>query len=821
MGKYLIVGGVAGGATTAARLRRIDEKSEIIMFERGDYISYANCGLPYYVGGTIKERDSLFVMTPEKFYARLAVDVRIKSEVTAIDRKNKEVTVKDLKTGKEYKERYDKLVLSPGAEPVRPPIPGIESNLIFTMRSVPDTDAIKNFVDTNKPQRAVIIGAGFIGIEMAENLHHRGIKVTIIEALDQMMGVLDYEMASEIHQHLKIKGVEFYLGDGVKNFNQLPKGLTVVLNSGKTISSDMVILSIGVRPETKLAKEAGIDCNERGFIHVDKYMQTNDPDIYALGDAVCFTSPITGKIVNTLLAGPANKQGRILADNIVFGNKREYKGAIATAVAKVFDLTVASTGMPEKIIQKENIPYLTNIIHAGSHAGYYPGALPMSLKLVFSPVDGRIYGAQAVGYEGVDKRIDVIAAIIGKNGTIYDLQEVEHCYAPPFSSAKDPVNQAGFAAENILRGLVKVITWKELFESDRSKLLLLDVRTPDEVEINRVNGALTIPVDDIRARLKEIPKDKKIVVFCAVGLRGYFACRILMQSGYTDVYNLSGGYKIYELATGKQSNEDVFTHDEYDIEGVVYENREKIDMSKTVEVDACGLQCPGPILRLKQEVDKLRVGEILEIKASDPGFMKDSQSWCNVTGNKLISINSDKGVITAVIQKGESLPSCKVSDNGGSENKTIIVFSNDFDKVLAAFVIANGAASMGKKVTMFFTFWGLVVLKKKKSGRVKKDFMGKMFGMMLPKYSKKLTLSKMNMGGMGTVMMRGRMKAKQVDSLETMINQALENGVKFIACQMSMDVMGVKKEELMDQVEIGGVASYLEEADKSSHNLFI
>lgn len=821
--KVVIVGGVAGGATTAARLRRLDEQAEIIMFERGAYISYANCGLPYYIGGVISDRERLFVQTPESFRERLNVEVRNLSEVIRIDRKNKSVRVRNLKTKEEYDESYDKLVLSPGAEPVKPPLPGIDEKGIFTLRNVPDTDKIKEYIQSHQSKRAVIIGAGFIGLEMAENLHHLGMKVSIVEMADQVMNMLDYEMAAEIHQHLKTKQVEFYLKDSVISFNRDKDTLLVNLKSGKQLRTDLVILSIGVSPESKLAKEADLEIGDRKGIVVNDYMQTNDPDIYALGDAVLFKHPILNKAVITYLAGPANKQGRIVADNIIQGNVRTYKGAIGSAIAKVFDITVGSTGLSEKILLQENIPYLSSVIHGSSHAGYYPDALPLTLKLLFSPSDGKVFGAQMIGYEGIDKRLDIIATVLNKGGSIYDLQEIEHAYAPPFSSAKDPVNIAGFVAENMIRGILKTVDWKYVLEADREQHYLLDVRTAEEFKLGSFKEAINIPLDDLRKRINEVPKDKKIIIFCGVGLRGYLGARILMQNGFDEVYNLSGGYKTFEHATQKQSNEDIFEKDFIDKDDLIMQiNPAKLHSkkdAKQVSVDACGLQCPGPIMRLKKEIEKIEVGDELHISASDPGFKKDVVSWCNMTGNMLRQVREEKGKIIAEIVK-EDRNSFPKQMNQGS-NKTIIVFSDDMDKALASFVIANGAASTGKKVTMFFTFWGLNVIKKAQKPVVKKDFMGKMFSMMLPSHNSKLALSKLNMLGMGSIMMKKRMADQKVDSLDQMIQSAVDNGIQMIACQMSMDVMGVKKEELLDSVIIGGVATYLEEAEQSNLNLFI
>ena len=824
MTKYLIVGGVAGGATTAARLRRIDESAEIIMFERGEHISYANCGLPYYVGGVIAEREKLLLQTPESFKARLNVEVRVQNEVIAIDTANKSVEVKDLTNNSSYTESYDKLIVSPGAEPIKPPIPGIKDEAIFTVRNVRDTDKIKSFYDEKKPKKAVVVGAGFIGLEMAENLHHMGMMVTIVEMADQVMTPLDYEMAAEVHMHLKTKNVEFYLKDGVSEFKREGDKLNIHLQSGRKIDADMVILSIGVRPETKLVKDAGIELAPNGGIKVNEYLQTNNEHVYALGDAMAFPHPITGKYTNAYLAGPANKQARMLADNLVNGHTKKYKGAIATAIAKVFDITVASTGLAEKVLKKEGIKYISNITHGASNAGYYPGAMPTTIKIMFDPETGKLFGGQIIGYVGVDKRIDMIATVLKNNGSIYDLQEIEHAYAPPFSSAKDPVNQAGFTAGNIIDGLVKIIHWDELHQMDASDNYILDVRTPDEFELGQIEGAVNIEVDKIRERIDEIPKDKKIIIYCGVGLRGYFAARILMQKGFKDVVNLSGGYKTYEHATCKQSNEDIFGSSYIAKDGHIYRGKDKdagAKEIKTIDIDACGLQCPGPIIKLKKEIDKLEDGQRLRQKVTDAGFVKDVASWCKMTGNKLISCESEKGIISAVIEKQKKNGASLSSDVILPKNKTMVVFSDDMDRALASLVIANGAAATGSKVTLFFTFWGLNIIKKTDKPKVQKDMMGKMFGKMMASSANDLKLSKMNMMGMGSKMMKKRMLSKKVDSLEDLLQTAMDNGVEMIACQMSMDVMGVDQAELLDGVQIGGVATYLEEAEQSNVNLFI
>lgn len=811
--KYVIVGGVAGGASAAARLRRLDEKAEIVLFEKGEYISYANCGLPYYIGGVIGERERLFVQTPESFKARFRIDVRVKSEVKRIFPEEHILEVKNLLTGQIYKEKFDKLILSPGAEPVRPPLEGVQEEGIFTLRNVSDTDRIKEWASRQKAGEAVIVGAGFIGLEMAENLLQSGMQVTVVEMAAQVMTTVDFEVAAVVHQHFKIKGVGLLLNEAVTAFRKTGKGLDVVLKSGKKLKADLVILSIGVRPEVRLASEAGLKTGERGGISVNEYLQTSHPDIYAVGDAVEFTNPVSGQSSLAFLAGPANKQGRICADNVVEGNHRVYKGVIGTAIAKIFDLTVGTTGLPAKLLDRMGIPFREAIVHAGSHAGYYPGAVPMTIKINFSPVDGCLLGAQVVGYEGADKRLEMMAAVIRSGGSVYDLMELEHAYAPPFSAAKDPVNMAGFVADNILQGKVRTISWKELRGVDRKALTLINVCSGEECALNSIEGALNIPLNEMRDRLQEIPADKPVVVFCAVGLRGYIASRILMQRGY-DVRNLNGGLKTYQIAIAEQNNVLV----EQEEIPVVPVSFEEVEVINKLVVDACGLQCPGPVMKLKGSMQQLAIGERLEIRATDAGFARDVESWAKMTGHCLVELQQDKGVVKAVLEKRGEMAPCL---QGNADAKTLVVFSDDLDKALASFVIANGAASAGRKVSMFFTFWGLNVIKQTAHVPVEKDFVGKMFGMMLPKGSRKLSLSKMNMAGIGSWMMRGIMKRKKIDSLESLISQAQDNGVEFIACQMSMDVMGVKAEELLDGVKIGGVATYLERAEQANVNLFI
>lgn len=812
--KHIIIGGVAGGATAAARIRRADEGAEIVMLERGKYISYANCGLPYYIGGVISDRERLFVQTPESFGKRFNIDVRVENEVVEIQPKEHTVTIRR-KDGSQYKETYDKLLLSPGASPVRPPLPGIDSEGIFTLRNVNDTDRIKTYLTTKSVKRAVVVGAGFIGLEMAENLHHAGVDVSVVEMGNQVMAPVDFSIAAHLHKHLTQKGVSLYLEQAVAAFERKGNEIRVILKSGETIVADMVILSIGVRPETTLAKAAGLRIGETGGIWVDEYLQTSEADIYAVGDAIEFPHPITGKPWLNYLANPANRQGRIVADNMVEGNKYAYEGAIGTAIAKVFDMTVASTGLAAKRLKQLGMEYAVSVTHSGSHAGYYPDALPLTVKLVFHPKTGKLYGAQSVGYDGVDKRIDQIALHIKQGGTVYDLIRLEHAYAPPFSSAKDPIAIAGYVASNIISGAMPAITWRELLATDRSSVMLLDVRTAEEFSFGSLPGAVNIPLDDLRERMQELPKEKEIIVFCAVGLRGYLAQRILRGHGYTAVRNLIGGYKTFATANAPIGKPNLPYNEPKNLD-----TQAMTTEIKTVKIDACGLSCPGPIMKVKQAIDSIADGERIEITSTDAGFARDAQAWCNTTGNVLISNVEEKGRYTVVIERG-SPKACQVKTSCDGKGKTLIMFSDDLDKALATFVLANGAAATGQKVSIFFTFWGLNVIKKERKPSVAKDIFGKMFGMMLPSSSKKLHLSKMSMMGMGDKMMRHIMKKKNIDSLEALRQQAIDNGVEFIACQMSMDVMGVAREELLDNVTIGGVATYMERADQANVNLFI
>lgn len=817
--KIVIIGGVAGGATAAARLRRRDEDAEIIILEKGKYISYANCGLPYYIGDVIKSREALLLQTPENMKEKFRIDVRIQNEAIEIKPEEKIVKVKRLEDGIIYEEKYDQLILSTGSSPVKPSIDGIEAEHIFTLWTVPDTDKIKQYIEQEKPKKAAVIGGGFIGLEMAENLLELGLEVSIIEMQNQVMAPLDFEMANLLHENIRMNGVELILGDGVKAFKTENEKKCIELTSGKTIETDMVLLSIGVTPNSNLAKDAGIELNAKGGVKVNKYLQTSKKDIFAVGDVIEVTDYITKDNTMIPLAGPANKQARILAD-IIAGDKKEYLGTMGTAIAKVFDLNAASVGMNEKQLKRQgkikNKDYFTVLINQKSHAGYYPQALPITLKIIFDKKE-KIYGAQIVGQDGVDKRIDTIASTIRLDGKVTDLTKLELAYAPPFSSAKDPVNMLGFVAENVLKGFVSFVEWDELDvmqKESTEKVTVLDVTEEVERNVSKISDSYHIPLGMLRERMQELDKENHIVVYCAIGVRAYNGARILMQNGFDKVSVLSGGISFYKS----------MHHMEHIIKKQTEHSVEKISSNKEINIlDCTGLQCPGPIMKVNEVVGKMEEKEVLKVSATDMGFVNDISAWCKNTGNTFLKSERKNKQNIVYIRKGtEETNSLRASSVEKSANgKTLIVFSGDLDKVLASFIIANGAAAMGKPVTMFFTFWGLNALRKSDKNNAKKPFMDKMFGAMMPKGSENLKLSKMNMAGMGTAMMKKVMNDKNVDSLEDLMKKAMQSGVKLVACTMSMDIMGITKEELIDGVEFAGVASYLGDAEQSNVNLFI
>lgn len=835
--KVLIVGGVAGGASAAARLRRLDEDAQIVMFERDAYISFANCGLPYYIGDHIKDRSKLLVQTPEAMYKRFNIDVRIESEVIAVNPENKTVTVRSKAKG-EYEESYDALILSPGAKPIRPNLPGIQSTKIHTLRNIPDTDRIKARVTEENVKSAVVIGGGFIGVEMAENLRDIGLEVTLIEGGPQILAPFDTEMSSVLAKELEDRGVRLLFSQMVESFEELNDEIEVKMANGLSVKSEMVILAIGVSPDTSFLKNTGMEFGPRGHILVNEYMETNLKDVFAVGDAIEVTDFVNGTKTAIPLAGPANKQGRIAADNVC-GLRTAFKGSQGTSIIKVFGLTGAATGNNEKTLQRLGLPYHVTYVHPNSHAAYYPGATPLTIKLLFND-EGLILGAQAVGFDGVDKRIDDIATAIRFRGTVSDLTELELAYAPPYSSAKDPVNMAGYTAENVLSGRTSVFVPKDLESRDPATTILVDVRSEIEHANGHIPGSLLIPVDDLRSRLGELDQEKEIWVYCQVGLRGYTASRILQQKGYK-VRNLTGGYKTYVMANykpgtrkfndgdGKLSALPQIAATTVVIEAQPNDAHADQDVKIDAKLDACGLCCPGPLIQLKMKMEQLKDGEVLQVTASDPGFYEDVQAWVKMSQNQLLDVKKNEdGMIEALLRKGadqEMIPSSSsntaASDVKKPEGSSMVVFSGDLDKAIASFIIANGAAASGKKVTMFFTFWGLNIIRRPEKVQVNKSMIGRMFGAMMPRGSRKLSMSKMNMMGIGAKMIRSVMNNANISSLEDLMQTALDQGVEIVACQMSMDVMGITREELIDGVKIGGVGYYLGKADESGINLFI
>jgi len=651
MEKVIIVGGVAGGASTAARLRRLMEDVEITVLEKGEYISFANCGLPYYIGHIIKDQAQLELMTPEEFWDRFRIDIKVNHEAITINRKKKTVTVKNLENDKTFELDYDYLVLSPGATPIVPPFEGIGDVPVFTLRTIPDSVKIKQFIENNNVKHATIIGGGFIGLEMAENLKHRGAKVKIVEMLDQVMAPIDKEIAQFVHQELLLNGVCLQLEDPVDSFKcDSDNCFYVIPKSGKNIKTDIIILAIGVKPESKLAKEADLKIGPQGHIIVDEQMKTSDPSIFAVGDAVQVKNFITQEPTGIPLAGPANKQGRIVAD-VIAGRDTKYQGILGASVVKVFDLIVSTVGLSEKQLKKTNIKYEKIYIHPNNHAGYYPGAVPITLKLIFEVPSGKILGAQAAGGPGTEKRIDVIATVIKFKGTVFDLEELELTYAPPFGSAKDPVNMAGFVAANVIKGDMPIWHWHDIEKIKNNNSFILDVRTPEEYQIGTIEGAVNISDLELRSRLDEVPKDKNIYILCEVGFRGYLSTRLLIQKGY-HVKNLSGGYKLFKTAAS--------TTEEIAAEcGASEEIMEELVERKTtitedyIEVDACGLSCPGPLTALIKSLEALPENKKLKIYATDPGFKASVEAYAKLNDAvTLLYLGKEEGKLVATLEKG-------------------------------------------------------------------------------------------------------------------------------------------------------------------------
>ncbi len=809
----VIVGGVAGGASAAARARRLNEHAKITVIERGPDVSFANCGLPYHIGGEIQDRNKLALQTPRSLRDQLAIDVQAMTEVTAIHRDTKTVQLRKMDSGETSELAYDKLILSPGASPLKPPLEGIDLPGIHTLRNLQDMDRVKSAAA--KAKRVLVIGAGFIGLEMAEQLAHLGKQVHLIELAPQVLPQMDPEMVRAVEQELIDHQVDLILDDGIAGFTKgSQQDLRAKLNSGRELEADLVLLSIGVRPESSLAQEAGLELGARGHIKTNAHKQTSDPDIYAVGDVCETIDPILGGPAAIALGGPANRQGRSAADHIMLGDAaRPYPGSIGTSIVRVFDIAAGITGHSEKRLKQLGVEYEKTIITDYNHASYYPGATHLSVKILWEKATGRILGGQVNGIDGVDKRLDVLATAIKGRLTVDDLEHLELAYAPPFGSAKDPLNTAGFSANNIRSGLYEPIY--ELPADADDSTQIIDTRPAEMAQLKPIPGAKNIPFPELRARLGELDRSKPVITACALGKMSYFASRILKQHGF-EVRSHVGGSKIEtrpQTSTASPAKND---NTPAPIPAMP-------DSETIIQLDATGLACPGPILRVKAAAEKLRAGEILEVAASDAGFKNDLPAFCKANGYEFLSAEKNKGIVTGRLKRGKACPAetvrAPVTAGNGS---TLVVFSGELDKVMAAFVIANGAIAMGGKATLFFTFWGLNALRKDPAPTVRgKGFMDKMFGWMLPRGANKLPLSNMHMAGMGTKMMKDRMAAKNLPNLPGLMQSAIDSGARLVACTMSMEAMGITEDELIDGVELGGVAEFLGAAAETKTNLFI
>lgn len=795
----LVIGGVAGGASAAARARRHSETAQIILIERGPDVSFANCGLPYHIGGEIADRDRLAVQTPQSLKAMLNLDVRANTEATAIDAKAKTVSVTNLLDGASSEIAYDHLILAPGACPVVPPLDGIDDEAIMTLRNLGDMDRIKKASADAKS--VLVIGAGFIGLEMAEQLRHIGKDVAVVELQNQVLPQIDPELVEPIANELRDNGVRLELGDGLAGFSRQNGKITATLASGKSLDADLVILSIGVKPDTKLAVDAGLEVGPRGHIVVNQFQQTSDASIYAAGDACETVDPILGTQTAIPLGGPANRQGRTAADHIFQGDKAlAYPGSIGTAIVRVFNQAVGSTGYNEKRLKDAGVDYGSVIINAQQIAEYFPGARYLTLKVLWDKSDGRLLGGAAVGPDGVDKRLDILATAIRGKLTIDDLCHLELSYAPPYGSAKDPVNIAGFAACNLRDGLLHAGERTD----DRQ---LIDVRPRELAELRPLTDAKNIPLTELRARLDEIDRNKPVTTICAYGKMSYFASRILRLNGF-DAAGMIGGLTTSPNTTSSKPTKAMISP----------------EPTKTRTLDCTGLSCPGPIMKVNNAASELEAGQSLTITASDPGFAKDLPAFCEANGYEFLGAEKANGVVTGTLRaplEGKS-KSTQPSTQVVSNDATLVVFSQEMDKVLASLVIANGALAMGGKATLFFTFWGLNALRKHDAPQVEgKTFMDKMFATMMPQGADRLPLSNMHFAGMGAKMMKDRMASKALPNVAGLLKDALSGGARLVACSMSMDAMGIREEELIDGVEIGGVAEFLGASAKSGTNLFI
>jgi NADPH-dependent 2,4-dienoyl-CoA reductase/sulfur reductase-like enzyme/peroxiredoxin family protein/rhodanese-related sulfurtransferase/TusA-related sulfurtransferase len=825
--KIVVVGGVAGGASVAARARRLDESAEIVVLERGGYVSFANCGLPYHIGGVITDRSRLLLQTPESLRESLDIDVRIGSEVVGIDTDAKTVTVREAETGREYDETYDALALCQGADPLQLPLPGADLPGIHVLRNIHDMDAIKAHLDEALIQakaagsavRTVVIGAGYIGVEMAENLRHRGARVAVVELADQILPPLDKDVSIPVEQHIRGRGVDLHLGTAAAAFTPGQAGaIRVELANGVMLDADLVVLSAGVRPNLSVARAAGLEIGPHGGIVVDTHMHTSHPSIWAAGDAVETPHTVLPGSGLVPLAGPANREARVAAENIC-GRDTEYLSTQGTSIVKVFDMVTGATGATERQLKLQGVAYRAVHLHPSGHAGYYPGTAAMHIKLLFAPDTGAVLGAQIAGFDGVDKRLDVLATAIRLKATVHDLETLELAYAPPFGSAKDPVNMAGFVATNVLKGDL-VLWYAQDYPAATEGARIIDVRTAEEFEIWHIPGAVNVPLGDLRTACETWDRAGALRLYCAVGFRSYLAYRILVQRGFTDVATLSGGSTTFR-----------FWHDlepvGFSAQPAEIHYAEALDLKaasrgtgEVVDLDCTGLACPGPIMKLSQTMEALSTGDDVVVHVSDPGFAHDGPAWAASHGHQLTTIEPEGPGYVARFRKGG--PQAAASASVATlDQMSFVVFSGDMDKMLAAFIIANGALAMGQKVAMFFTFWGLNGLRRQNPPKRDHSALDKMFGIMMPSGPEHLPLSQMNMAGAGPKMIKHVMKEHSVQTVPELIAAAQAGGARLIACTMTMDLLGIAESDLIDGVELGGVATFIGEAQKSGSSLFI
>ncbi|HMO10433.1 MAG TPA: FAD-dependent oxidoreductase [Actinotalea sp.] len=821
--KIVVVGGVAAGMSLAARARRLDEHAEIVVFERGHHVSFANCGLPYHIGETIKERDRLLLQTPQSLRDSLDIDVRTGVEVVSVDRVARTVRARVLDTGEEYDEPYDALGLTPGAQPFRPAMPGIDLDSVHVLRRIGDMDVIKRAVDgdgdkarTNGVRHAVVIGAGYIGLEMAENLHERGVQVEVVEMADQIMPPLDREMTRAMEKSLRAHGVGLPLGTAAAAFARKANGRTQVeLRNATFLETDLVILAAGVKPAVELAGAAGIELGPRGGIRVDAHMRTSDPHIWAAGDAVEVQHSVLPGSWLIPLAGPANRQGRVAAENIC-GRATTFESVQGTSVVKVFDMVAGGTGASEKQLLAAGVPFRTVSTHPHGHAGYYPGTAMMHVKVLFGP-DGTILGAQVAGFDGVDKRLDVFATAIRAGMTVHDLEHLELAYAPPFGSAKDPVNMAGFVASNVLAGDLR-LWYASDYPEATDGARVIDVRGPDEFAVWHVPGAENVPLASLRTAQQDWDKDTPLRLYCAVGFRSYLAYRSLVQRGFTDVATLSGGSTTFRAfhdvePASVESTVPMISYAEGQAAG------RPSPSGVVVDLDCTGLACPGPIMRLTSTMLTLAPGDEVVAHVSDAGFGNDAPAWAARNGHELVELVPEGAGYRARFRKGGPLTGGAASRI--KDKKSFVVFSGDLDKLIAAFIIANGAVAMGDEVSMFFTFWGLNALKRADAPRSPKNPVERAMGVMMPSGPDSLPLSTMNMLGGGPALIKKVMRDHNVPSLTELIGSARRSGVRLVACTMTMDLLGIREQDLIDGVELGGVATFLGEANESNGRFFI